>query len=202
MTTLTELNITSFNQRNVYYGKSPKRYGNAHFARRDIQKGEIVMRGFGELVKRQTAHFSIQIGFDKHFLPTKWTGKYWNHSCEPNTYINTRSDGFPDLIAMVNLVKGEEITYGYYMTEYEWAKNAVERIIRCQCGTASCTGQIRSFSQLSDKEKLMLQQQRYLSKYLQNYVDRLVLGKKRVIIYGNDHFPANLSYSKISHYLL
>jgi S-adenosylmethionine decarboxylase len=158
--------ITELNKANVQCGKSPLSYGFTHFAKKTFHKGDVVVKGIGEIVPSQTSHFSIQIATDKHFIPTKWTGKYWNHSCNPNCYVKTREDGFPDLIALENIEKGEEITYAYYMTEYEWCKEAEERTIKCKCKNENCCGRILSFSELSKEEKIHLIHKGTLSNYL------------------------------------
>jgi hypothetical protein len=160
----------AFNQENVYCDQSLKGYGTTYFARKDFVRGMVLIKGFGKIIDHQTAHFSVQIDFGKHFLAQKWTGRYCNHSCEPNTFIMTRSDGFPDLVAWKDIRKHEEITYAYYMTEYEWSKTANENLVKCLCGTKSCTGKIRAFSQLTLVEQLDLERTGRLSKYLAEFV--------------------------------
>src|ERR1700756_6018410 len=82
--------IEAWNQARVTIGTSPHGYGYAHFARRNFSPGEIVMRGYGRRLNHQTAHCSIQVGPHEHVLPTKWTGRDWNHSCAPHTFFPTR----------------------------------------------------------------------------------------------------------------
>lgn len=163
---MTEQETISFNQKNVYTGTSPKGYGRAYFAKKDFNVGDKIMMGFGNVIDHQTAHMSVQIGMQKHYKPSKWTGKYWNHSCNPNTYTKTRADGFPNLIALKKIKKGEEITFAYYMSEYEWIKNADENYMKCKCGEKNCKGKILSFSQLSEKEQKYLKSKGYCSAYL------------------------------------
>jgi hypothetical protein len=162
--------IIAFNKENVYCDQSPKSYGLTHFARRNFECGTVLIKGFGKLIDHQTTHFSIQIGFGKHFIPQKWTGKYWNHSCEPNTFIMTRPDGFPNLVAHRDIREHEEITYAYYMTEYEWSKGAKENLVKCLCGAKNCMGQIKAFSQLTMTEQLDLERKGQLSQYLAELV--------------------------------
>ena len=163
---MNEQELLHFNQENVYCGQSPRGYGLTHFAKKDFKCNAVIMKGFGKLVRHQTSHFSIQIGLNQHFIPHRWSGKYWNHSCEPNTFIRTRSDGFPNLIAQREIKAHEEINYAYYMTEYEWSEKAEENSIMCQCGAQHCTGKILSFSQLSFQEQLTLKMDRRISHYL------------------------------------
>jgi len=161
--------VMSFNESNVYCGRGPKKYGGmAYFAKRDFKAGDIVMHGFGEIIDHQTKHISVQIGPNRHYLPTKWTGKYWNHSCEPNCFARTRSDSFPDMVALKNIKRGKEITYAYFMTEYLWSPRAYEKRISCLCGAKKCFKKILSFSQLSNKQKNNLKKKKLISSYLYN----------------------------------
>src|ERR1700684_4039703 len=118
--------VVALNKKNVQPGHSLRGYGISYFAQRDFKKGEVVMYGYGKIVDHQTSHISVQIGPRKHYLPSKWTGRFWNHSCKANTYVQTRSDGFPNLHAAQAIKKGEEITYSYWMTEFAWTKGTDE----------------------------------------------------------------------------
>ena len=158
--------VTSQNQKNVSIGKSQNGYGFTHFAARDFREGEVVMSGFGKIIDHQTKYFSIQIKYDEHYLPTKWTGRYWNHSCDPNTHARTRADGFPDLVALRDIEKDEEINYAYWTTEFTWIKNADELKTQCLCGAKKCTGKICSFSDLSVKDQNKIRKDKLCSEYL------------------------------------
>lgn len=155
-----------FNQNNTYTGLSVKGYGRTYFTRKDFKKGEIVMLGFGKIIDHQTRRISVQIGRNKHYLPTKWIGRYWNHSCDSNTHVRSRSDGFPNLIASRDIKKGEEINYEYWMTEFAWIKNADELKVKCKCGTKRCKRKILPYSGLSKKQQEMLKKNKLCSKYL------------------------------------
>lgn len=163
---MTKKEIISFNQKNVYTGTSPKNYGQAYFASKEFKPGDKVMVGFGRIIDHQTPHISVQTGIKRHYKPKKWTGRYWNHSCDPNTYIKTRLDGFPNLIALKKIKKGDEITFAYYMSEFEWTKDVYESQAKCKCGEKNCKGKILSFSQLSKKEQKSLKSKGICSKYL------------------------------------
>lgn len=142
--------IYEFNHERLTIGTSKRGYGKAHFAKKNIKKGQIVMYGFGNrLINNQTQKISIQIAKNRHYLPTNWGGKCWNHSCEPNTYaVNMKGTPFPVLIAGANIKAGSEITYSYWMTEYAWCKQANEKTIKCLCGSKKCHGKILAFSEL------------------------------------------------------
>ncbi|MDO8590798.1 MAG: SET domain-containing protein-lysine N-methyltransferase [bacterium] len=161
-----ETGCIAFNVRNVEAGSSPKHYGRTYFAKKDFQPGEEIMRGYGRIVDHQTAHRSVQIGPRKHYMPTKWTGAYWNHSCDPNAYMRTRTDGFPSLYALKHIKRGDEIMYSYAMSEYAWSKGADENEVICRCGVKNCKKKIRAFSQLSPKEQEQLRRKRLCATYL------------------------------------
>ena len=163
---MQESSVVAFNQKSVDCGKSPKGYGRTYFAKHNFQRGDIIIHGFGKIINHQTSKISVQISLNKHYLPTKWSGRYWNHSCGPNCFIRTRSDGFPDLVALKDINKGEEITYGYFMTEFSWSARAQERRIVCRCGTKKCLKKILSFSQLDYKHQCDLKKRKIVSSYL------------------------------------
>ncbi len=163
---MTLSQASAFNQKNVFVAKSLKKYGFSHFAKKNFKKGDLVIVGFGKIIDHQTSHISIQIGVHKHYIPRKWTGRYWNHSCNPNTYVKTRTDGFPNLLALKNIKIGDEITYAYWMSELAWSKNADENNVKCKCGESKCRKNILAFSQLSQSDKLALIKSRHCAQYL------------------------------------
>ena len=163
---MTEAQIILQNKKNVLVSRSSHGYGLTFFARKNFKKGEVVMLGLGKIINHQTPHISVQMGYNKHYLPRKWEGKYWNHSCDPNTHVKSRLSGFPNLIASRNIKKGEEINYGYWMTEFTWIKNADELRVRCKCGTKKCKGKILSYSDLTEKDREKLKNNKFCSKYL------------------------------------
>lgn len=165
---MEESSVVAFNQGNVYCGKSPKGYGMAYFAKHNFKAGDIAIHCFGKIIDHQASHLSVQIGIKKHFLPTKWTGRYLNHSCEPNCFAHTRPDGFVDIVALQGIKQGEEITYSYFMTEYSWSPRAYEKNATCLCGANKCCKKILSFSQLTDEQKNNLKNRKIISSYLHN----------------------------------
>jgi len=159
--------IEAWNQQRVTIGTSPHGYGYAHFARRNFRPGEVVMQGYGRRLDHQTPHCSIQVGPHEHVLPTKWTGRYWNHSCDPNTYCRTRN-GYPELVAQKHIKQGEEITYAYYTSEYTWHQHADEQHLRCRCGARNCAGKIFSFSQITPTKQRELRRRGRIAEHLRS----------------------------------
>ncbi len=160
----------SQNQKMVYCGRTKKAYdGFTYFACRDISPGEIVVRTCPVSISdHQTKHISIQFGANKHLIPSKWTGRYLNHSCEPNCHVETGADGYPNITASRLIKKDEEISYSYFMTEENWSSQSHESYISCLCGAKNCKKKIISFSQLSNSEKIKFKQR--VSRYLQNSI--------------------------------
>lgn len=163
---MNKSDVIKFNKNNVYTGLSKNGCGRTYFAKRGFKTGEKLICGYGKIVDHQTPHISVQIKKNKHYLPEKWTGKYWNHSCNPNACVKTRSDGFPDWYAMRDIKEDEELNFPYWKTEYEWSKQADEYRISCKCGHKNCRKKIFSFSQLSKNEQVEEIEKGLCSKYL------------------------------------
>jgi len=74
--------------------------------------------------------------------------RYINHSCSPNTFVQTR-DGLRHVIALRKISEGEELTYDYRINgigEDYWS---------CGCHSAACGGRIcADFFKLSLAEQL------------------------------------------------
>jgi hypothetical protein len=93
---------------------------------------------FEEAVKAVQGEYTIQIGVDRYIDPYS-PARYLNHSCSPNA-------GFVDevrLIALRQLVPGEEVSFDYSTTMLEryWE-------LDCSCGSPQCRGRIRDFDLL------------------------------------------------------
>lgn len=140
--------------------KTPKR-GKGVFAKKDIKRGEIILRRSGEVVcvdsikdipKHIQDHW-FPVGKNKYILP-KPPAKYVNHSCNPNAGIKNNKD----LVAMRNIQKGEEITYDYSMVGVDdWT-------MKCRCGESNCRKIIGKYKDLSRSIKLKY------SKYVPEWV--------------------------------
>jgi|GEM_PF-28577 len=106
--------------------------GKTTIASQDILKGEEILKITGEetLVRNR---FSVQVGEDLHINPVAEGGKYMNHSCDPNSFMN--DERF--MIANRNIAKGEEISFDYSTTEDVIAEKFI-----CACGSEQCRGEI------------------------------------------------------------
>lgn len=141
-------------QMDIEIKKAPGNIGRGVFAARDFKKGELVVRGTGEIISYQTRH-SIQVDWDRHMEPDL-PSRYLNHSCDPNVGIKTNELGLPDFFAMRDIEKGEEIRWDYAMSEwkhYERSDPALEFDLVCHCGSENCRGKMGYYFELSDELK-------------------------------------------------
>ncbi len=162
----TYLLIEEFNKNNTYINESPNGYGQSVFSKKHFLPNQVIIKLFGEVINHQTSNYSVQIDLNRHIDPYEWGGKYLNHSCNPNVYVQTDSDGFPLLRALTSIKENEEIVYSYFMTEYEWSPIAQEKTIKCACQSSNCVQIIRAYKQLSPEEKVFYKQHKNLSNYL------------------------------------
>ena len=120
------------------------------YANRDIVNGEIIFKGEGRAQRIITKRFveknwkeDEKLHFRRYAYPvseelfilwdddpSEWAPQ--NHCCEPNTAF----DGL-NVLAIKNISKGQELTldYGDFLDENMEPFN-------CQCGAASCRGEI------------------------------------------------------------
>ena len=60
-------------------------------------------------------YLSVQIDEDKHILLFPEFLQYINHSCEPNTFFDTKKG---EIIAIKDINENEEVTFFYPSTEW------------------------------------------------------------------------------------
>jgi uncharacterized protein len=121
------------------------RFGKGVFALSTIHKGEEILRFAGPLINLEEARAKgarqcdpLQIG-PGLYVDIGPPGVLVNHSCAPNAGI--RDD--VRLIAIADIIAGEEIFYDYSTTMNEdcWT-------LACLCGSASCRGSVGDFKYL------------------------------------------------------
>lgn len=119
--------------------KKSRIHGKGVFARRDIKKGEVVLKWdishqlkkseVDKLTAKQKGYVSYM---NKKYVLMQPPAKYVNHSCEPNTLPKNHRD-----IAIRDIKKGEEITSNY-------SKESVSgTAMGCKCGSKNCKVIIR-----------------------------------------------------------
>lgn len=129
--------------------------GTGFTAVKDIKEGEALVRFDGE-AKTKPDRMTLQIGKDKHL---GGPGEV-NHSCDPNCHIELDP---PRLISSQKIQKGEEITFNYLTTEWEFAET-----FRCKCDSSNCFGKIKGFKHLSPEER---QELNHVKEFLWNLVE-------------------------------
>ncbi|MDQ3009316.1 MAG: SET domain-containing protein-lysine N-methyltransferase [Acidobacteriota bacterium] len=111
---------------------------NGHHAIRALQHLPLnsVLHRFSarEYVARPT-YLSVQVADDRHIHLAPEFLQYINHSCEPNTFFDTRNG---EVVALRDIASNEEISFFYPSTEWSMTQS-----FTCFCGAASCLGQIQ-----------------------------------------------------------
>jgi uncharacterized protein len=120
--------------------------GQSVFATRAIEKGQVILRGWGPRVPERTRH-SFQVDHDTHVV-IRTPIELINHSCEPNCGVWLRK-GVPvmEIHALRRIEPGEELATDYATFEYE-----IEHMTGdCLCGTPSCRGRITGYKDLPEE---------------------------------------------------
>ncbi|MFO1129545.1 MAG: SET domain-containing protein-lysine N-methyltransferase [Rhodospirillales bacterium] len=124
------------------------------FTARSFGTGSIVLdvrdvnylanvKPYAQLILLGYSHADVfQVGPDLFLPPYGGLDDFTNHSCEPNCGLRVDPSGF-DMIALRDIAAGEELTY-----DYSTHQEHPEEDMVCHCGTPSCRGTVRSFSQL------------------------------------------------------
>lgn len=119
---------------------------NGHHSLRALQEVPLnsVLHTFGarEYVARPT-YLSVQVDDSKHILLAPEFLQYINHSCEPNTFFDTKTE---QVVALRSIAPNEEITFFYPSTEW-----SMTQPFTCFCGADNCLGQIQGAAHLNRK---------------------------------------------------
>lgn len=102
-------------------------YGSALIAERAYAAGEIIARFDDARVAKQS-YLTVQVGPGKH-VELDTLGNL-NHSCRPNTVLDTASR---TVTACRAIAAGEMLTFFYPSTEWH-----MDRPFVCQCGEPEC----------------------------------------------------------------
>jgi len=97
-------------------------------------------------------------------------GKYLNHSCDGNLYVNKDETGSYTFIAKRDIDINEELNFEYYCTEYKWEDYCDEINIKCKCNSKNCKGMIFSFNMLTKDEQIKLIKKNKVAEYLKNNI--------------------------------
>ncbi|MFZ5594404.1 MAG: SET domain-containing protein [Pseudomonadota bacterium] len=118
-------------------------HGRGVFASESIAAGEKILTFSGPVWHRSEADFTtyhLQIGEDLYLGPSSGLDDYVNHCCQPNSGFK---DGL-DLVALRDILPGEEITWDYSTAIDE----ADFEGFPCGCGAPACRERVVSFRHL------------------------------------------------------
>jgi SET domain-containing protein len=160
--------------------RSSKKHKHGVFAKKSILEGERLAIFGGDIMSideidnlpEELQEYPMQI--EERFVIGSRSAlnpedtDFFNHSCEPN--CGFRGQIF--LVAMRDIIAGEEITFDYAMVVSESLGSDIVFEMECTCGSASC----RKIISENDWKKVELQTKYngYFSQYIQEKIDRLL----------------------------
>lgn len=113
----------------VEYGH--EQYGTKLVTEKSFASGDLIYQFSGYRITAQPTYQTIQISADSHIYHLDALA-YINHSCSPNTLIDTEN---LSLIAAKAISAGEELTFFYPSTEWEMVQPFF-----CHCTAPECLG--------------------------------------------------------------
>ncbi len=138
-----------------YILKSSEVDGKGLFARRKIAPGECIIEYRGERIDWEEAQcraeaaggpinhtffFSLADGRVIDGASQGCEARFINHSCEPNCEPLEHEDGRVYIYSLMEIERGEELTY-YYALIFEGRHTAaIKRAFPCHCGSPNCAG--------------------------------------------------------------
>ncbi len=142
---------------------------NGHYAIRALKyfpMNSIVQVFSAKEYLQQPTYLSVQIDENKHIHLFPTFLQYTNHSCEPNTFFDTKKG---EVIAVKNIDEHEEITFFYPATEWSMAQP-----FKCFCNTSNCLGMIQGAAHLDNNAIINYRFSEYIQKKLCLYMDSRV----------------------------
>lgn len=127
--------------------------GKCLIAKDTIAKGTMLFIFKGILLPSEKASdFALQVDKNLFLESTEEFENYLNHSCDPNCVIDfTRGRHRPQLIALQNIQRGEELSFDYDSTEYDLVDQ--ECSFNCHCQSKNCRKKIKGFRYLTRLQK-------------------------------------------------
>jgi len=169
--------IESYRSPKVEVRTSSKIADKGVFARTNIKKNELIAIKNGYIIHKSEfdalddncKEYCLQIEEDFFLGPKKkeeipLNGIFINHSCEPNVGFR----GQLIYVAIRDIEAGEELTHDYAMcfTDMEHFSD-----IKCNCGTESCRGRIKSTDWKS--KKLQQKYDDYFSSFILEKIKKI-----------------------------
>jgi SET domain-containing protein len=157
---------------------APAQIGLGLFATKSIRAGETIMRIDGRVVhhsvlwRRQGTKFSancLRYGPKTYLDPGDGSGRYLNHSCDPNAGLR-KSNNRLFLFAAKRVAAGSEITIDYSTTIGDddiWT-------MRCKCGSLVCRKTIRNLGSLPDELKRSYVKRGLVPMYIMRTLDERI----------------------------
>lgn len=149
--------------------------GSGIFAREPVIRGELLVVWGGDIVTGEMLlqlplsirRHTIQVEENLYQIPTRAIEPtfYVNHSCDPNAGLS----GQISLVAMRDIVIGEEICFDYAMCDGSLYDEFV-----CSCHAARCRGRVTGIDW--QREELWERYEGFFSPYLQRRINRLKNG--------------------------
>lgn len=138
--------------------------GKSLYSRTGHAAGEALLEHFGP-----RASFAIgaevapdhvmEVGENEVFLPSGALDDFVNHSCQPNCRLDYQSGGRVFLVALRDIVPGEELSFDYATTT---TRDGIAAFpgwrFNCLCGSKECRGQVSCAEELpADRLRYYLQ---------------------------------------------
>jgi len=114
---------------------------NALFSLSPFLPGNVIAAFSAGSIAPKPTYLTVQVGVGKHITLQPEFLQYINHSCDPNVFFDTTR---MQLVALKELVPGEEMTFFYPSTEWRMTQS-----FDCYCGSPKCLGRIKGASFLS-----------------------------------------------------
>jgi uncharacterized protein len=155
MDTLNISLATKKSTRPMYAVRRSPIHGNGVFATRKIAPGECIVEYLGERIAweeatrraeeaggplNHTFFFSLADGRVIDGGSHGNDARFINHACEGNCEALEDDSGRVFIYALVEIEKGEELTYNYALIYEERHTAAVKKAFACHCGSPNCTG--------------------------------------------------------------
>ncbi len=135
------------------------------YALEDIAPGERLC-GLPHIFVDRRSKYTIQIDERRHQAGTEETDDFFNHSCDPNCYIDFEALTF---VAARPIAAGAQLSFNYLTSEWE-----MDEPFQCWCERPGdhCVNEIRGFRHLSRAQQLALKPR--LSPYLRRRLEALL----------------------------
>jgi uncharacterized protein len=137
------------------------RLGTSVFARKALQRGQVILSGWGSCSHVRTRH-SIQVDCNLH-VTIESPIQFFNHSCDPNCGLLIRKGvTLLEVHPLRSIEAGEELTI-----DYETFEDDIQYMSgQCLCGAPTCRGRITGYANLPVERREVLWA--YIAEHLQD----------------------------------